>query len=425
MRSGRLKHLVEDVDRHGNVRLYVRVPGRPKVRLREKLWTPKFWAAYQAAVAGDPLPSARRKGAAVARSEGRSGRVVAESLRALCVDYYASPEFKRLGANTRAVRRALLESICQFTFRSGKPPWGEGPYRMMEARHVRRLRDAWAAPGPKGGYDAANGRLKALRQLFAWALEAGLADRNPARDVKYLKGKPGGFHTWTVEEVRRFEARHPIGSKARLALALLLFTGVRRSDVVRLGRQMIGRDGWLHFTEAKGASRQVKDRALPVLPELRAVLEATPSGHMTFLVTAFGKPFTAAGFGNWLRDRCDEAGLRHCSAHGLRKAGATIAADNGATEHQLMAIFGWDSPKQAATYTRHANRKRLAGDAMHLLIAREQSGNISVPPGQGVTENWDKSAEKPKEIKDHREGVAPRAGLEPATQRLTAACSTN
>lgn len=93
---------------------------------------------------------------------------------------------------------------------------------------------------------------------------------------------------------------------------------------------------------------------------------------MTFLVTEFGAPFSDAGFGNWFRDRCDEAGLPQCSAHGLRKTGATIAAENGATEHQLMAIYGWESPKQAARYTRKANRKRLAGDAMHLVAPTKE-----------------------------------------------------
>ncbi len=117
---------------------------------------------------------------------------------------------------------------------------------------------------------------------------------------------------------------------------------------------------------------------MDILPELRAVLDATRSGHLNYLVTEFGKPFTATGFGNWFRKRCDEAGLPQCSAHGLRKAGATIAADNGATEHQLMAIFGWDSPKQAALYTRGADRKRLASGAMHLLMP-SQTENETVP----------------------------------------------
>jgi hypothetical protein len=119
----------------------------------------------------------------------------------------------------------------------------------------------------------------------------------------------------------------------------------------------------------------------PILSQLRVELDATRSGHLSYLVTEFGKPFTANGFGNWFRKRCDEAGLPHCSAHGLRKAGATIAANNRATEHQLMAIYGWESPKQAAHYTRQANRKKLAGDAMHLLVpgTEEQKIAATVP----------------------------------------------
>ena len=197
------------------------------------------------------------------------------------------------------------------------------------------------------------------------------SQHNPAREVPNLRPtNPEGFHTWTLEEVWQFEARHPIGTKARLALALLLYTGVRRSDAVRLGRQM-ERAGRLCFKEKKGQAQRVKDREIPILTELRSVIDATPSGHLNYITTAFGKPYTPAGFGNWFRRRCDEAGLHHCSAHGLRKAGATIAAENGATEHQLMAIYGWESPKQAAIYTRKANRKRLAAGAMHLLVPTE------------------------------------------------------
>ncbi len=274
------------------------------------------------------------------------------------MQYYRSTEFRGLGESTRRVRKGILDGLCA--------AHGQKPNRLMEARHVRSLRDE-KADLP----EAANARVKALRRLFAWAIEASHAQHNPAREVPYLRPtNPEGIHTWTVEEVYQFEARHPIGTKARLALALLLYAGVRRSDAVRLGRQM-ERDGGLCFRETKGQAQRVKDREIPILPELRRVLDATPSGHLTYITTAFGKPFTPAGFGNWFRRRCNEAGLPHCSAHGLRKAGATIAAENGATEHQLMAIFGWDSPKQAAIYTRKANRKKLAAEAMHMLVPRE------------------------------------------------------
>lgn len=241
--------------------------------------------------------------------------------------------------------------------------------------------------------EAANNLVKALHQVFAWAIDVGLAQTNPAREVPRIQTGSDGFHTWTIEEVERFEARHPVGTKARLALALLLFTGVRRSDVVRLGPQM-ERDGHLFWTEAKGRNRLVKQRELPILPELRTVIDATPSGHLAYLVTEFCKPFTANGFGNWFRKRCNEAGLPHCSAHGLRKAGATIAAENGATEHQLMAVYGWESPKQAALYTRKANRKRLAESAMHLLVP-ERKTDKSVPPLVSQSAGGTKTGKKP------------------------------
>jgi integrase len=98
---------------------------------------------------------------------------------------------------------------------------------------------------------------------------------------------------------------------------------------------------------------------IPVLPELEYIIAESPCGA-TFLETQFGQPFTANGVGNWFRRRCNEAGLPHCSAHGLRKAGAT--------SHQLMAIFGWKTIKQAEIYTQKADQKRLAGVATRLLV---------------------------------------------------------
>ena len=183
--------------------------------------------------------------------------------------------------------------------------------------------------------------------------------------------------------MRQFEERHPIGNKARLALALLLYLGLRRGDVVRLGRQH-QRDGWLRFVPQKTRYKRLEPTEKPILPVLADIIARSPTGDLTYLITEYGNPFTAAGFGNWFRERCDEAGLPHCSAHGLRKAGATIAAENGATDRQLMALYDWTSEKQANVYTAAAYRKRLAGQAAQLLV-RDQSANtevshLSVPP---------------------------------------------
>lgn len=345
-----IPYILEDVDRHGTPRLYYRRNGR-RVRIRAVLGSPEFWARYNALTEAEPAPAA---------GPGKG------SLKWLVELYYGSAEFKMLVDRTRYVRRRLLDEIC--TRDGGKP------VALLEPKHLRKRRDE-RAETPEG----ANMRLKALRQVLAWGVAAGHTIGNPARDVPYLKSGSDGFHTWTIEEVRQYEARHPMGSRARLALALLLFTGARRSDMVGFGRQMI-RDGWLAFTEIKGRKRHAKHREVPLLPQLKAAIDATPSGHLTFLVTTFGKPFTSNGFGNWFRRRCNEAGLKHCTAHGLRKAGATIAADNGATEHQIMAIYGWETTKQAGVYTKRANRKRLAGEAMHLVVPNVPPDSAIVPP---------------------------------------------
>ena len=59
---------VEDRDRHGNIRIYYRVKGRPKVRLRGTPWAPEFMAAYDDAMGG-----ARKSAKSGIRSERRHG----------------------------------------------------------------------------------------------------------------------------------------------------------------------------------------------------------------------------------------------------------------------------------------------------------------------------------------------------------------
>jgi integrase len=216
--------------------------------------------------------------------------------------------------------------------------------------------------------------------------------------VSYLRSNnPDGFRAWSEEDVAKYEARHPIGTKARLALDLLLYTGVRRSDVVKLGPQM-ERDGKLIFTEAKGRSRIVKMHELPILLPLRRSIDATPTGHLVYLVTAFGRPHTVKAFGNWFKRRCREAGLDNdLSAHGLRKFGAQRCAEAGATEYQLMALFGWVSTKQAALYTRKASRAKLENEAAPLLQGWTRNENVPLFPV--VAAGGTKSGKKPLRIK--------------------------
>jgi hypothetical protein len=144
--------------------------------------------------------------------------------------------------------------------------------------------------------EAANALVKALRQVFKWAVEADHADSNPVKEVPYIKTGSQGFHSWTIEEVRQYETRHPIGTRARLALVLLLHTSQRRSDVVRLGHKM-AHNGWLKFTQAKNAERKPISLEIPILAELQRIIDATtPLGKDTYFVTEFGKAFN----GEWI-----------------------------------------------------------------------------------------------------------------------------
>lgn len=193
---------------------------------------------------------------------------------------------------------------------------------------------------------------------------------NPARDVRRKKYASKGFYTWTLADLTAFETRHPVGSKARLALSLLLYLGVRRGDVVRIGPRNVhdvAGGSVVKFIPNKTRYQRLIESEKPMLPALEQIIAASPCGAETFLVTEFGKPFSAAGFGNWFRDRCDEAKLPMCTAHGLRKIGATLCAEGGATDHQMMAIFDWSTPQQAQVYTRAASRRQLAASSMHLL----------------------------------------------------------
>lgn len=347
----KLKFVHEDVDRHGNVRVYFWRKGGRKVRLREPPGSPAFMERYNELVAGD------------GKATAAAPAIAPNSLRWLMTRYFASHEFGELETSTQRLRRRLLESSAREPLFPGSvQTFAQFPIERLNAKALRVLRDRKAAtPGE------ARNRLSALRVLFAWAVEHELAERNPVRDVKVPAARSGGFHTWTVDEVAQFEARHPAGSKARRALALLLFTGARRSDVIRLGRQHM-RDGWMRWRPHKGRKRYPVMVEIPVLPELAD--ELAGAGGLTYLAKDDGQPYNADGFSTWFRRRCNEAGLTHCSSHGLRKAGATIAANNGATPHQLMAIFGWTNTSQAETYTRDASRRTLAASGIDLLRPR-------------------------------------------------------
>ncbi len=352
------KYVHKDTDRYGRVRYYYRPPGRSKLRLPDDPASPEF----SEAIAGEQ--------AVIAQASARPQKVILPTqtgtLRWLCDQYLASPVFRLLDPRHQRVRRMVIEHCLREPIAPGsKEVFANFPIGDISTKAIKVLRDRKVhAP------EAANSRIKYFRGVFSWAVEAEISGVtiNPARDVKFLRGSAQGFHAWSLDEIEQFERRHEVGTKARLALAILLYTGQRRSDIVTFGRQHV-KDGWLRFTQFKNRNRNPVRLEIPVIPALARIIDASPTGDMTFLVTEFGNPFTADGFGNWFRKRCDEAELKQCSAHGLRKASAARLAMLGCTDREIMSITGHSTSKEVDRYTRGASQRRLAENVLRRIDA--------------------------------------------------------
>jgi site-specific recombinase XerD len=327
------------VDHDGTPRFYLRVPGRKRVPLPGLPWPPEFMEARQRALDGHW--EAPQLGVS---------RTKAGTVNAAIISYYQSTAFTEgLAEGTRKSRRAILERF--------RNEHGDKRIALLHKPALQAILNKRSAA-------AAKNWKKALRGFLDHCLSLDMIAIDPLAGIKLTKVKSKPHRRWTPADIEKYEQRHARGTKARLALELILSTGQARCDVVRMGRQFV-RDGTLSMSRQKtGVGFDI-----PVLPSLRAELDLQPQSdrHLTFLVTEQGKAFTAAGFGNWFRDRCDEAGLPNCAAHGLRSAAATRLADHGATAHQLMSWFGWRTLSEAERYTKEADRKRLAAEAGRLI----------------------------------------------------------
>lgn len=332
-------HLVREVTRHGKLVWYARKGQGKRIRLPDSYGSEEFWAGYRAALEGTPVAP-------------QNGKASPNSFAWAINRYRKSAAWNTLSRATRKQRECIYKAL--------EKSIGLEPLSRITAETIQNSMDA-----RRSRPHAANNFLKAMRGFYGWAVKEGkLAADNPTLAAKRLKGRneERGFHTWTPEEVERFEGFYPIGSRARLAFDLLLYTGLRRGDVVKVGRQHV-RDGIITIrTEKTGGVVFI-----PILAPLACSIEATKTGDLTFLVTYQGTPFVKEGFGNWFGECCRTAGCPG-SAHGLRKAGATRAAENGASERQLMAIYGWTNGDMARHYTEAASRKRLSVEGATFLL---------------------------------------------------------
>jgi integrase len=357
-RSGLPEHCSWNYDRHGKRRVRFRKGGF-STYLSGAPWSDDFMRQYAAALEG---VKAQASNVGAKRTvPGAVDAIVAAYLD--CSSTSTSP-FKTAAPETQRTRRNILEN---FREAHGDLPIyrtiGDKRVMLLTREHMQRIVNKKAAtPFAQRNF------LNTLRAMFQWAVKEGRVPYEPTLGVTREKVKTAGYKTWSEAEIERFEVAHPIGTKARLAFALLLYTGQRRSDVVRMGRQDIHQDV-LTVDQGKTDGGEEAHLEIPVHPKLREAIDATPAlGVETFLVTHFGKPYTAPGFGNWFRELCDAAGCPDVSAHGLRKATARRLAEIGCTAHQIAAITGHASLSEVQRYTKAADRKRMAREAMAKLI---------------------------------------------------------
>ena len=344
-----LRYVQGWVDRRtGRPRYRFRRRGFPKVELPGVPGSAEFMAAYQMALATTPAPIGAKRNA-----PGTVAHIVAAYLD-------SQSHFGRLAPGTRAIRRAILERF--------REAHGDLPFATMPPKFIVWLLDQ------KRPHVARNW-LKALRALTRFAVALDFRKDDPARDIKLAPIKSDGFHTWTDEEVAQYEARHAIGTKARLAIALGRYTMQRRGDVIRMGRQHI-RNGELYVTQQKTGVALI----LPVHPELQAIIDATPGTHLNFLVTKTGKSYSGKEFDRAFRQWCNEAGLpKRCVFHGLRKAGLTWGADQGWSTHELAAWSGHKTLAEIQRYTKAADQRRAARASLKRTLDQNETATGSVP----------------------------------------------
>jgi site-specific recombinase XerD len=328
--------LHRETSRHGRAIWYFRRGKATRVRLPDEFGSVEFWSAYEAAANG-------------ARPQ-RQGHAQGTFAWALAV-YRQSQAWTALSPATQRQRINIFKHV--------EKKLGDSKLRDWKRGDIVAGRDARA----KTPAQAVN-FIKALRPFFAWALEAGHVAINPCDGVKVVSVATEGFAVWTDEDVSAYRARWPLGTYQRVAFEVLHETGLRRGDAVLVGAGHV-RDGVIRILTEKTGERV----SIAMSDTLASAVAAGPTGALTFIVGAGGKPLVKESFTNMFREWALAAKVNK-SAHGVRKAAATADAMDGYNDAELGAKYGWTGRKMPALYTRSANRERLSLAAAERVKAR-------------------------------------------------------
>ena len=322
------------IDRHGKSRFYFRRAGFKKIPLSGLPWSPEFMAAYETALASTQ------------RIEIGASRTNPGTINALVVTYCKSDGWHALAADTQKTRLRIIEKF--------RAQHGDKRVALLRREHILKMLGAIGKPSAKRHW------LKAIRGLLRSAVP-GMRRDDPTEGIANIKlPKSKGHHTWTDDEIDQYRAHWPLGTQQRLVMEFALETASRRGEVVRLGPQHV-KNGRIRIERTHGSN----DVDIPMSPELQAACDAMPKAHLTYIVTAYGKPRSKYGLGNDFAKWATEAGVpAHCRMHGLKKGGMRRLAEAGGTAHELMAISGHRTLSEVQRYTEDANRKLLADTGM-------------------------------------------------------------
>lgn len=329
-------------DRHGNWRYRFRKTGLPTYHFRHPPGTEEFREEYQ-----------RAKSALPAEKQPRHEPFTYD---ALIASFYSTPKWIKMAESSRKTYRGIIER-----FRAKN---GTKDARRVTTASIDNLLAKRAGETEKGA--AAANLRKALNRLHNHAIKLGWRTDNPVTASDTIGQSGTGFHTWTEAEIAAFEAQWPLGTRQRLAFALLLYTALRRSDMIRLGRQHRQGD---RFKLYHGKNKS--ETNIPIAPELAEALDALQGEHLTYLVTERGHPYSSGNsFYNWFHRACVKAGIPHCSPHGLRKAMSRRLAEAGVTTLEGRAVTGHKTDREFARYAEMASKAEMADKAMANLGKR-------------------------------------------------------
>jgi integrase len=324
----KLKYVNEYRDRQGKLRRYFR-KGSTRGPLPGEVGSPEFMVAYQAFLGDKPTPTKKISG----------------SLGLLITEFYASRAFRNLKPSSKQTYRAALEPLAK--------AHGHRTARITHKQTAKLIADI----GEKKPA-MANLTKRVLQAVYKYAVKSDWIDANPVIGIDPFKG--GTHHTWTEGELQTYEKRWPVGTRQRLAYALLLYTTQRVGDVAKMHRSDLVA-GELHVIQQKTGA----ELYLPFVDEIQRALTAFPAKGLTLFGRKDGKPMTRAGLTDFMKEAIAAAGLpAKCVPHGLRKAGMRRMAEAGKTEKQNASVSGHKSLREVQRYTEAADQRRMARDAM-------------------------------------------------------------